>query len=186
MKHLSLAKPHLIVTVGIPGCGKSFFAEKFASTFGAPRVSQEKLADFVQGDIKAVMELQLDELLKTNQSIIYDGAAESRTERSELAKKARQAGYSILYVWVQTDEATAKARFMQTHKHSSSEEYTKALKHFTPPNTIEKPLVVSGKHTYATQAKVVLKRLSAPRTEISGHQKAPIRPDRGAGRIVVR
>jgi predicted kinase len=186
MKHLSLAKPHLIVMVGIPGSGKSFFAEKFAATFGAPYVCQQKLADLVQGNINAAMELQLDELLKTNQSIIYDGATDTRTERSELAKKARQAGYTILYVWIQTDQATAKARYMQTHKSAPSEDYIKAVKRFTPPNAVEKPLVLSGKHTYATQARVVLKRLSAPRTEISGHQKAPLRTEPRAGRIIIR
>ncbi len=185
MKHLSLAKPHLIVMVGIPGSGKSFFAEKFATTFGAPYVCQKKVADLVQGDVDAVVELQLNELLKTNQSIIYDGAAETRTERSELAKKARQAGYAILYVWAQTDQATAKARFLQTHKPASTDEYDKIVKRFTPPNAIEKPLVISGKHTYATQAKVVLKRISAPRTDISGHQKAPMRA-RPTGRIIIR
>jgi len=187
MKHLSLAKPHLVVTVGIPGSGKSFFAEKFATTFGAPYVCYEKLAQLVNGEVSSALLMQLDELLKTKQSVIYDGPSESRASRSELAKKAREAGYTVLYVWVQTDQTTAKTRYSQAHKSVSEDEYEKGVKRFTPPNTIEKALVISGKHTYATQAKVVLKRLSTPRTEISGHQKAPLRTDRPTGRnIIVR
>ncbi|HEU5121903.1 MAG TPA: AAA family ATPase [Candidatus Saccharimonadales bacterium] len=190
MKHLSLTKPHLIIMVGIPGSGKSFFAEKFADTFGAPYVCDKKIAMQVQGNIEAVTQLQLNELLKTKQSIIFDGASNTRVERLALAKKARAAGYESLIIWVQTDPATAKSRATSSKKGDtpllSSEEYDKLVKRFTPPNVTEKPLVISGKHTYATQAKVVLKRLSAPRAEISGHDTPPIRPERPKGRIIVR
>ncbi len=187
MKHLSLTKPHLIVAVGVPGSGKSFFAEKFATTFGAPYISDEKLGKLVEGDIPAVVQLQLEELLKTKQSIVYDGPSSTRTERLELAKKAREAEYVPLFIWVQTDQATAKSRHQQVNKTTPAEEYDKRLKRFTAPSTAEKPLVISGKHTYASQAKVVLKKLSAPRAEISVHQKSPVTSDRPAHRnIIVR
>lgn len=191
MKHLSLAKPHLIIMVGIPGSGKSFFAEKFADTFGAPYLCNKKIASLVQGNIEAVIQLQLDELLKTKRSIVFDGASETRVERMALARKARSAEYEILFIWVQTDPATAKARALQPKKKDedtslSIDEYNKLLKRFTPPNATEKPLVISGKHTYASQAKVVLKKLSAPRAEISGHDTPPVRPERLKGRIIVR
>lgn len=190
MKHLSLTKPHLIIMVGLPGSGKSFFAEKFADTFGAPYVSDKKIAELAQGDIEAITQLQLGELLKTKQSIVFDGASDSRGERMTLAKTAREAGYEGLFIWVQTDSATAKARALQPKKGEgaplTSDEYDKLLKRFTPPNSTEKPLVISGKHTYASQAKVVLKKLSTPRAEIAGHDAPPVRPDRPKGRIIVR
>lgn len=194
MKHLSLAKPHLIVTVGIPGSGKSFFAERFAETFGAPYVCEEKIVELAPGgDIDAITLLQLDELLKTKQSIVFDGASNTRTERMALSKKAREAGYNILFIWVQTDQTAAKARALQPQKSDhtkaiSSEEYDKLLKRFTPPNLGEKPLVISGKHTYASQAKVVLRRLSVPRAEIAGHAATPIRPEQPNQRrnIIIR
>jgi predicted kinase len=189
MKHLSLTKPHLIIMVGIPGSGKSFFAEKFANTFGSPYICDKKIASLVQGKIDAVVQLQLDELLKTKQSIIFDGSSDTRVERMALTKKARTAGYESLLIWVQTDQATAKARVTQDKKGSASlsvDEYDRRRKRFTPPNVTEKPLVISGKHTYASQAKVVLKKLSAPRAEIADHDKPPLRPERPKGRIVIR
>lgn len=183
MKRLGLAKPHVIIMVGIPGSGKSFFAEKFADTFHAPLVSEEKLAllsDKV--DVTDLVDHQLSELLKTGQSILLEAGANTRPERQELSKKVHAAGYETLLVWVQTDAATAKARATKVSKDEtrriySADEYDKRVKRFTPPTTSEKPVVISGRHTYASQVRTVLKRLSAPRAEISTHSAPPIRSE---------
>lgn len=172
MKSLSPAKPHLIVMVGVPGSGKSFFAEKFAETFGAPYINYEKLLPLTTStNLALAIHLLLDELLKTRQSILIEGLSDTRTERIELARKARTNDYEVLFVWMQTDTFTAKHRSTKTHKNKlnrtlSDEEFERATKRFTQPNTAENPIVLSGKHTYATQAKVVLKKLSAPRAEM--------------------
>jgi predicted kinase len=195
MKSLSLTQPHLIVMVGIPGAGKSFFAEKFAETFNAPYVSLEKILPFTTAasDASHLMQQQTTELLKTRQSIILEGDTDTRTERDKLARQARIAGYETLLVWVQTDPITAKTRSVRetkdkTNRTISSDEYDRIVKRFTPPSVIEKPTVISGKHTYATQAKIVLKKLSAPRAEISTHDIAPVRQEERSRRnnIIVR
>ncbi len=184
MKSLSLTTPHMIIMVGLPGSGKTFFAEKFASTFGAPYVSSDTLIQLGITDEKivfAVTSRQIDELLKTKLSIIVECPSDTRTARLELAKKARQGGYEPLIVWVQTDAVTTKARATRDKakigRILTDEEYDQTVKHFTVPSALEKAVVISGKHTYATQAKVVLQKLSAPRAEISTHQAAPIRKD---------
>jgi predicted kinase len=195
MKSLSLSKPHVIVMVGVPGSGKSYFAEKFAGTFRAPYVSLEKITAYIPENTKAadaIIEYQLDELLKTSQSIIVEGIAETRAARLELTKKARANGYETLLVWVQIDPLTAKNRITRQAKANtgstySPEEYERALKRFTAPSAIEKPVVISGKHTYATQAKVILKKLSSPRAAISAHSAAPVRTDQpGRRNITIR
>ena len=173
MKSLSLSQPHMIIMVGLPGSGKSFFAEKFADTFAAPCVSQATIASLTSADEKASTNAafyQIDELLKTQRSIVIDGVGDTRTDRAELTKRARKAGYEALFVWVQTDPITAKLRATKPSKDRTSAvlsigEYDRRVKRFTPLNAIEKPIVISGKHTYASQAKVVLKKLSAPRAE---------------------
>lgn len=184
MKSLSLSKPHLIITVGLPGSGKTFFAEKFAETFHAPLVSHEKLAHKLERHDAVIDEIaleQLTQLAKTGQSIVVDGLADSRASRNELLKFASLNKYSTLIVWVQTDAATAKARATKAAQNESRQtltpgEFDAAVKRFAAPVAVEKPVVISGKHTYATQAKVILKRLSEPRAAISVHAKPPVRP----------
>ena len=195
MKSLSLNQPHLIVMVGIPGSGKSFFAEKFAETFHAPYVSLEKIAALAgDNDTSAakIMKYQIDELLKTRQSIITEGEADTRSERAELTRKARANGYETLFIWVQTDPATAKSRATKVGKSKTGrtlthEEHDLLTRRFTLPNAVESPVVISGKHTYATQAKVVLKKLSAPRAKISIHTTPVTRNEQpGRRNITVR
>jgi len=188
MKSLSLSKPHVIIIVGIPGSGKTFFAEKFADTFNAPYVHYDKILTLVGDGAKAteLTQLQLSELLKTKQSIVVDGMAHTRLQRVELAKSARVAGYETLLVWVQTDPATARARVTKD-KNRTPEDTDKAEQSFAPPIAVEKPVVISGKHTYASQAKVVLKKLSSPRAQISTHTTPPARASEpGRRNITIR
>jgi predicted kinase len=162
--------------VGIPGSGKTFFAEKFADTFSAPYVSYDIFRPFVS-DPKQLSQLvahQLKELFKTNYSVVIDGVAQTRSERTELAKHLKQHGYEALFVWVQTDVTTAQGRATKQLK-VSNDEYSRRMKRFSPPHSSEKPVVISGKHTYATQVKSVLKRLTGPRAEISAHGVPPAR-----------
>ncbi|AHB42585.1 hypothetical protein RAAC3_TM7C00001G0745 [Candidatus Saccharibacteria bacterium RAAC3_TM7_1] len=182
MKSLSLTSPHAIVMVGIPGSGKTFFAHKFAETFNAPYLDQAYIEKNVDDAKKAaeVTDHFLHQLLKTNQSIVLEVESDTRQARTLLAKTLRAAGYIPLFVWVQVDAPTARQRSLKARQ-MTAQEFDQRTERFSAPHHSEQPLVISGKHTYASQAKLVLKKLSAPRAEISAHSSAPIR-----GRIVVR
>jgi predicted kinase len=202
MKSLSLAKPHLILVVGITGAGKSFFAEQFADTFQAPLVSEdhirlafEPLGKLDDKDERTVINKvasdQISELIKTKNTIIVDACCDTRTERTELSRKARLKGYEPLLVWVQTAPNIAKLRAtkpnrLQPHRRLiTAEQHDAAVRRFTTPNAAEKTIVISGKHTYASQAKLVLTKLAQPRAEISGHAQPPVRKPSN-GRIIIR
>jgi predicted kinase len=195
MKSLSLTQPHIIIMVGVPGSGKTFFADKFADTFNAPYVSLEKITPYTIDSATALrlIDHQIAELLKTRQSIIVEGGTATRTERDKLIRKARSAGYESLIVWVQTDPATAKFRSVRETKDKvnqtlSSDDYDRHARRFSAPSTLEKPTVISGKHTYATQAKIVLKKLSSPRAEIATQTATSARIEKRSHRnnIIVR
>lgn len=171
----------MIIMVGLPGSGKSFFAEKFSETFHMPYVSQQRIEELAPENSDKLAQLQISELLKTKQSILFEGPTYSKANRISLTKTAHAAGYETLIIWVQVDPLTAKDRSSAIKKITSPQEFDKLSKRFAPPSSIEKPLVISGKHTYASQAKVVLKKLSTPRTEISIQTTAPersLRPTR--------
>jgi hypothetical protein len=169
--------------IGLPGAGKSFFARHFSDTFGAPLVTADQLRfelfekskynQLENGLVKRLTDLQLTELVKTKSSILVDGICNSRTERQDLEQFAAQHNYGTLLVWVQTDEPTSKARATRRTAKRPGDEYNTSLtpeqfaaftKRFVPPAK-EDYVVISGKHTYTTQAKAVLRKLSAPRVE---------------------
>lgn len=189
MKSLNLTQPLVIMVIGKPGAGKSFFARQFAEMFGAPIVSLDQIQDTlsvedpykaeVQAVINKIANIQIDELLKTNKSILVDGGRDAKTERLRLNKSAKKAGYDSLIIWVQTDEATCKQRATKRNKSSegelsaimSIEEFEAQAKQLTPP-VREDHVVVSGRHTFSTQAKTVLRRLTIPR-EVPAPAPAP-------------
>ncbi len=195
MKPLSLARPHLIVMVGISGAGKSQFATQFADVFKVPLISREQAltqifpgVNFDQSKSETADRANrylLDQLLKTEQTIVYDGASDTRAERLELTKIAKAAGYEALFVWVQTDPLEAKRRAIKLNKARSlsSNQYEASLARFRVPTAAEKAVVISGKHTFASQLKIVLKNLSGDRAEAASRTIIPPRPSRN---IIIR
>ncbi len=180
MKSTTASKPHLIIMVGIPGSGKSFFAEHFAETFNAPLISFHRIrselfsAPTFSKDENAIIgqvaNYMINEVLKTGRTIVYEGQTDTHVERNLIAKKSRDAGYQPLFIWVQTEPDTARKRATKKSADRpalSIDQYNEVLKRFTVPTPAEKPVVISGKHTYASQLKIVLKHLIEPHAPAS-------------------
>jgi len=165
MKNLQLDSPYLILMVGIPGAGKSYFAKQFSNLFSIPLIDGLKIPNILS------IEYFLPELLKTNKSIVVDSDTLAKKSREVYYTAAKQAGYKILTVWVQTDTETAKKRSDKNNKITGREiNFSIEVRRFTVPNDAEKALVLSGKHTFATQTKVVLSRLTQPRASMATFQ----------------
>ena len=163
MRQLQISTPHAIIVIGIPGSGKTSFASQFAKTFHAPYIDAQAVAAHARDTAASVALLTyyFDELAKTKQAFVYEPATGSRVDRAEFSKWAHDAGYEPLIVWVQTDEQTAAQRSRRAGL--STEEFATKKRQFTAPNAREKVVVVSGKHTPASQIKAVLTHLSAAR-----------------------
>lgn len=201
--------------VGVPGSGKSFFATQFGETFNAPVIGYDRLryelfseptfSNEEQQIIGRIASLELGELLKTRSTIIVDGAHNTKVSRHNLGQLARSAGYETLTVWVQTDEATARSRSLKRSKRRQGDAYNVSLtpeqfaaetKRFTAPADPERYIVISGKHTYAAQARTVLKRFAeesrdagtaarpTPTEPIAGETLPKIK--RGGRNIIIR
>lgn len=165
MKQTNTNSPHIIIPMGIPGSGKSFFAEHFADTFKSPIISYERLnKDFTDTElILKVSKCLLKELLKTRQTIIYDGRTDSVAERELIAKISIKNGYEPLFVWVQTEVSIAKKRSIKPTDGKTpitAEQFDSKLKAFNAPAQKEKTIVISGKQDYTSQLKIVLNHLA--------------------------
>jgi len=183
MEPRETAKPHLIVMVGIPRSGKSFFAEHFAEAFKAPFISFDELRGAIFTNpthtkdedeiISKVADLMLKEALKTKKTIVYEGKSSLRVDRQETTKIAQKAGYETLFIWVQTETSEAKKRALRTSVEKpamSEDEFNSTIKRFTAPGKTEKAIVISGKHPFVNQLKIVLKHLIQPQTDASEKQ----------------
>lgn len=185
MKPLTPTTPHVIIMVGIPGAGKSQFAEHFAKAFDAPFVNTKKLHSFGLDDEATlnVTDYFFAELLKTKRTLLFEGPTHNRNYRHELFKKVRDAGYKPLLVWVQTETAEAKRRSTRRGGAYTVDGFADMLGRFHAPALAEKPIVISGKHTFASQVKIVLKHLATETRPTD--PKQPERP-RSARNIFIR
>jgi len=177
MKLQSLQQPYAIIMVGIPGSGKTQFAQKFSEMFEAPFINLAYIAQRASSP-EAAAELAyayLTELLKTKSTILLELSTDTRTRRTEIAKIVKSAGFNPLFVWVQVDEQTAKKRVMKA-KNLTSDDFESQLKQFSVPHQTEQALVISGKHTYSAQARAVLRRVAEPRAAAAKQQRPNERP----------
>jgi predicted kinase len=205
MKSLSLSRPLVIIVIGLPGSGKSFFARQFADMFGAPLVSVDFIrhalspqSQYVAEEdalVNALAHSQTVELLKTGKTFVIDGGLNHRAARLAVERLASKHGYGKLTIWVQTDEPTSLSRSMKRSAKRQTDElnapmdaaaFARYRKQFGIPTPSENIVVISGKHTFATQARVILKKLVAPRDtvvtvrppETNPEQKPDVQPRR--------
>lgn len=192
MKPISLAKPLIIMVVGLPGAGKTFFARQFSETFGAPLISFDRVhfeisKESLQGGstyglAQRIIAYEIEEFTKTKRTFIIDGGLSSKTERLAVRKFAAKYGYDTIAVWVQTDVATCQQRAIKRNKAKTDDKYSQPLtpetfqllaKKLSPPSVQENYIVISGKHTYSTQVKAVLRKLALPREGQPSREHTP-------------
>lgn len=163
----------MIVVVGVPGAGKTFFAKQFSRTFNAPFLMLDELREYAKDD-KTTYDLwdyMFEKLAQTKQTMLVEGFGSTQVERRELSAFAHSHGYQTLFVWVQTEPNTAQTRATKgTAKQKpaypiSAAEFQEAYHAFEPLTPAELYMVISGKHTFASQARNVLKKLTEPRAQ---------------------
>lgn len=114
----------LVMFLGYPGAGKTYFAVRLAQKVGAVRVNGDALRVAMYGSIErtpqeahgpgSVIFKAIDyfasQILMSGKSIIYDAHHNRRVTRSKLEKMAATYGAVPLVVWVKTPADLSKAR----------------------------------------------------------------------------
>lgn len=193
MDKLNLSQPLVIVVTGLPGSGKTFFANSFATTFGAASVSNDKIrwtlfanhtySENENAMVDQISDLLIAELLRTKRTFIIDGGYNSSLKRKHIEIIAKKAGFATLTVEVQTEPLTAKDRaksrsaknpcdkFKQSLK---PEQFAKLVKNYEAPTIGRSSVVISGKHTAQTQLRTVLKKIVEVDRNPVREKKAPV------------
>lgn len=155
------SKPYAILVFGAPMSGKTTFAEQFSARFNAPFLNLSELYNEHKLTRKLALVL-IQQLTKCKQTLIIEGGLDTEKQRNEIKEILAKAEYKPVLVWVQTDLNAIKHRMR--HKYKKLEEAKNALaeqyKKIEAPSELERPLVISGKHTFQTQCKNVLTGLS--------------------------
>lgn len=147
-------KPRALLVFGAPCSGKSTFAEKFANKFGLASYDYQKIAD--EGGFSRDTMLEIIKLiLRTKQTILIEGGLDSEKDRSEMRNLLRSNGYEPALIWVQTDVSTIRSRLKSRFRSVSKAKkyFDENVANIEAPTDFEKPIILSGKHTFETQTK---------------------------------
>lgn len=113
-------KPVLLVTLGFPGPGKTYFSRRFARDFNLAHLN----SDFIRSELFINPEYTLtenkilfravdfiaDQLLSQGISVIYDANLTKKIYRQRLYKITRDHQIRSLLLWFQTPVETARRR----------------------------------------------------------------------------
>ena len=154
-------KPRALLVFGAPCSGKTTFAEKFAKKFGLAYYDFNELME-ENGFTREQMLVILDEILKTGQTILIEGEIDNEAQRIEIRNILRARGYEAALVWVQTDVATIRNRMKMKYRSvgRAKDAYDAAVAEMEAPIETERPIILSGKHTFETQTKHVIAGLA--------------------------
>ena len=150
-----------LMVFGAPCSGKTTFAEKFAKKFGLAYYDLNQIKEdnkFTFNNILTILSL----VAKTGQTIIIEGCMNTEKDRTKIRNVFHEHNYTPSLIWVQTDVATIRARLKMRYKSvaKAKEVYESEVDKIEAPTELEKPIILSGKHTFETQSKHVITGLA--------------------------
>lgn len=141
----------IIMVFGLPGSGKSFFAEKLTEIIGAAYLSSDQVRkeiakhpDYSEADKKKVYMVMLGKLEKAladHSTIILDATFYKKSIRQLFVEKAQMMGQQLLFIEIRADEYIIASRVGQKRKYSDAdfEVYKKVKEQF---ESLEEPHLV--------------------------------------------
>lgn len=176
MSKIELSKPVLICLYGFPGSGKSYVARNLAEQLHTANVSSDRIrSELFQSPrydaqenaiVTHLMDYMCEEFLSAGVSLVYDTNALRAGQRRKLRELARKHKAEYLLIWLQIDIDSAYSRTQERDRRTSDDKYAEPQ----TKNTFDKQvagmqnpqgedyIVISGKHTFATQKGAVINK----------------------------
>ena len=154
-------KPRAILVFGAPGSGKTTFCKKFSQRFQAPYYNLDTFTEQLDFDSKQILAL-IEAVAQTKQNLILEGGLDTEADRKILRKLFKNSSYESALVWIQTDVNTIKSRLKLKLRstNQAKETYESRVKDMEAPSDYEKPIILSGKHTFESQLSQVLSQIA--------------------------
>ncbi len=178
MSKIILNKPVLFCFYGYPGAGKSYVARNLEQTLQIARVSADGIRhelfarphyDAQENAVVAhLMNYMTEEFLKAGASVAYDTNAMRIMQRKKLYEMARKHKAEYLLLWLQIDTENAFIRTQRRDRRTQDDKYSERQTKATferqvalmqNPKAGESYMVISGKHSFASQKSAILNRL---------------------------
>lgn len=138
-------KPLVIMFIGMPGSGKTYFATRLAAALPAVTLNSDalRLAMFgshhrieelrasdkrrLYDDVFGAMEYAARQTLKAGMSVVYDAQMVRRSDRRGIEQLAAECGALPVLVWIRTSKETAYERGISRDDRADSHRYDEAL-----------------------------------------------------------
>jgi predicted kinase len=153
----NVKRPYALLLFGAPCSGKSAFAAEFSKQFKALYIDLSNL-----GLSESTIVSIISQIADSGQTIIIEGGLDTEQDRQAVAKALRKKLYKPTLVWIQTDISTIKKRLVTKLKSPAKAKsaYESAVAKLEAPSDSEFPVILSGKHTFASQRATILAHLS--------------------------
>jgi predicted kinase len=177
MSKIVLSKPALVCLYGYPGSGKSYLARSLAEEIQMANVSSERIRNELfqtprydpqeNAIVTHLMDYMCEEFLSSGVSVVYDTNALRAAQRRKLRDLARKHRAAYILIWLQIDVDSAYERTQTRDRRTSDDKYAEPQTRSTFERQLsgmqnpmgEDYIVISGKHTFATQKSVITNRL---------------------------
>ena len=176
----------MICLYGFPGSGKSYVARNLAEIMEIAHVNSDRIrSELFQSPrydaqenaiITHLMDYMSEEFLGAGLSIVYDTNALRAAQRRKLRELARKHKAEYILIWLQVDVDSAFTRTQGRDRRTmddkfaepqTRETFNRQLAGMQNPDG-EDYIVISGKHTFATQKSAIINRLYQRGLIISG------------------
>jgi len=155
------SKPRALLIFGAPCSGKTYFGERFAKKFDLAYYDFDKIKSEQRMSRRTIL-LIIELIARTGKTFMIEGELDTEKDRTEVRNLLRKMGYEPSLIWIQTDVTTIRNRMKERYKSVSKAKtmYDTMIDHLEAPAEFEKPIILSGKHTFETQTRHVVAGLA--------------------------
>jgi predicted kinase len=187
-----MVKPLLIVFLGFPGSGKTYFATRLAKKISAVTLNSDALRLSMFGSLERIEEIRrtdnarlyvdvfgamnyaAGQALQAGHSVVYDAQQTKRENRLGIEKIAKDTGAIPVLVWIKTSPEVAARRGQERETRADSHQYTTEKMTYLVnrfekvtdlPETEENVIEISGELPFEEQLAIFEQKVEAIRHE---------------------